>query len=229
MDPNILSIILYGSHARQDHDELSDYDICVFTRERNNKELKTDELEEVLCPLKLSNINLVCYPDVVVTSMLTHGSLFLWHLKLEGKILYGEQYFSNKLRRLAQFKTHYEDIKYHAELFHDLKRSWHLLSMVNELDLSLLFTIVRNTCMVLAHKQGNPTFGRLSSYHTAKKSLPNLPITSDEYMHLSRWKILYERHSDLTAQLPNADAFMKILLNIENFLQFALIKTSQNA
>jgi predicted nucleotidyltransferase len=229
MDQNILSIILYGSHARKEHDAASDFDICVFTRERTSEELKIEDIAEVVHSLQPANINLVTYPDSAVSAMLSHGSLFLWHLKLEGKVLYGEQYFTNKLRKLARFKTHYDDIKYHNELFNDLKRSWNFLSIVNELDLSLLFTIVRNTCMVLAHKQGRPTFGRLSSYHAAKEALPSMPLTIDLYTYLSQWKILYERQSGKTIKLPTADAFMKILSDTENFLQYALLKTSQNA
>ncbi len=229
MDQNILSIILYGSHARKDHDAASDYDICVFTRERTSEELKIEDIAEVVSSLHSSNINLVTYPASAVSAMLSHGSLFLWHLKLEGKVLYGEQYFTNKLRKLARFKTHYDDIKYHDELFNDLKKAWNVLSIVNELDLSLLFTIVRNTCMVLAHKQGRPTFGRLSSYHAAKEALPSLPLTIEMYTYLSQWKILYERQCDNTLKLPTADAFRKILTETDNFLQYALHKTSNNA
>ena len=229
MEPNILSIILYGSHARKDYDESSDYDICVITKERKNEELNIKELEEAIDPLELSEANIVCYPEAVLDSMLAHGSLFLWHLKLEGKVLYGAQYFNDKLHGLARFKTHYEEIKYHAELFHDLKRAWDLLSFVNELDLSLLFTIVRNTCMVLAHRAGKPSFGRVSSFHSAKEPYPNLPITFDQYLYLSRWKLLYERESSPPMALPNSDDFGKLLFAIDNFLQFAIQKIVQNA
>lgn len=229
MDPNILSIILYGSHARKDHDESSDYDICVITRERKNEELNMRELEEAIVPFEVAGTNIVCYPEAILDSMLAHGSLFLWHLKLEGKVLYGEQYLNDKLHGLARFKTHYEEIKYHAELFHDLKRAWELLCIVNELDLSLLFTIVRNTCMVLAHKAGKPSFGRVSSYYSAKESFLNLPITIDQYLYLSRWKLLYERESRKPAQLPSNGEFEKLLLEIDKFLQFAIREINQSA
>lgn len=229
MNRNILSIILYGSHARKDHDISSDYDICVITRERQNDELNSSDFEEVTGPLELTDINLVSYPEAVLDSMLAHGSLFLWHLKLEGKILYGEQYLNEKLHGLAHFKTHYKEIGYHAELFHDLKRAWQLLSIVNELDLSLLSTIVRNTCMVLAHKAGKPSFGRVSSYYSAKEFFSSLPITIDQYLYLSKWKLLYERESSPSMPLPSVDAFKHLLSTIENLLQFAIRETTQNA
>jgi predicted nucleotidyltransferase len=229
MNANILSIILYGSHARKDHDTSSDYDFCVISKERQNEEFTMDDFEEVTGPLKLANITIVSYPEAVLDSMLAHGSLFLWHLKLEGDILYGKQYLSEKLHRLAYFKTHYEEIKYHAELFHNLKMAWQLLSTINELDLSLLFTIVRNTCMVLAHKAGKPSFGRVSSFYSATESFSSLPITIDQYLYLSKWKLLYEREHSASMTLPSRAAFEQLLSTVEHLLQFAIRETAQNA
>lgn len=229
MDPNILSIILYGSHARNDYDELSDYDICIITRDRKNEELNIDDLGIEVGVSASSKINLVCYTDAAVNSMLSHGSLFLWHLKLEGKVLRGEQYLNDKLNRLARFKTHYEEIKYHAELFHDLKKSWKLLSTVNELDLSLLFTIVRNTCMILSHKAGKPSFGRVSCFYSTKKFFPDLPLTIGEYKYLSHWKLIYERKIEKLAPLPNTNEFTTIVFKTDSILQFALGKVGRNA
>lgn len=229
MDSNVLSIILFGSHARKDHDELSDCDICVITRGQKKEELAIDDIEKLVGISASSKISLVCYPEAVVTSMLAHGSLFLWHLKLEGKVLYGERYLSHKLHRLPHFNTHYGEVKYHAEIFHDLKRSWKLLSIVNELDLSVLFTIVRNTCMILSHKGGKPSFGRISSFYSAKEFFSNLPLTIGEYKYLSRWKLLYEREIETEAPLPNTNEFKTILFNIDIFLQFALEKVANSA
>ncbi|MFC1561235.1 nucleotidyltransferase domain-containing protein [Candidatus Latescibacterota bacterium] len=226
MDPNILSIIIYGSHARKDHDASSDFDLCILTKERQNHELNHEEIKEATGLFEAQNLNLVCYPDSVVDSMLKYGSLFLWHLKLEGKILYGEDYFTNKVRKLKQFKTHYEEIIYHLELFQDLLRSWIFLSIPNELDLSIMFTLSRNACMVLSHKAGKPSFGRLSSFSATKELFADLPMTIDEYLYLSNWKIIYERDCDSKHPLPNADEYKKILSAVEGLLHYALNKTA---
>jgi predicted nucleotidyltransferase len=227
MNANILSIILYGSHARKDHDSSSDCDICVITRERPKREFTMSDLEDQIGPLKLANVTIVTYPEAVLNSMLVNGSLFLWHLKLEGDILYGRRYLSEKLLSLDHFKTHLEEINYHEELFYNLKMAWQRLSIVNELDLSLLFTIARNTCMVLTHKSGKPSFGRLSSYTSAKESFSSLPITIDQYLYLSKWKLLYERESSTFMPLPSRDAFQELLSIIEHLLQFAIRKTAE--
>jgi predicted nucleotidyltransferase len=225
MDSNILSIILYGSHARHDHDDASDYDICVITRDRTTKEVTVEDLREVISPFISSRINITSYSDAVVSSMLRHGSLFLWHLKLEGELLYGERYFNDKVSKLEQFKTHFEEITYHKELFQDLMTSWKRLSMVNELDLSILFTIARNTCMVLSHLAGKPSFGRLSVFYCAKELFPHLPITVDKYVCLSRWKLLYERESEPSMPLPTTEEYDDIISDIDILLLFALKKT----
>lgn len=227
MNPNILSIILYGSRARKDHDESSDLDICILTKERQAEEIRLEEIEEVVAPLQPTKITTTCYSDLLVDSMLEHGSLFLWHLKLEGKVLYGEDYFTSKISRLKKFETHQDEIKYHSELFQDLKRAWKQLGIINELDLSLLFTVTRNTCMVLSHHAGRPSFGRISCFSSAKQLFPKLPIILDEYLYLSNWKIIYERSLNSQQSLPNIKEYESIILNIENLLKYATKTISQ--
>lgn len=226
MNTNILSIILYGSHARKDNDASSDIDLCVLVTKRENYELEMSKINESLGLPDAPNLNTVCYTDPIVESMLSHGSLFLWHLKLEGKILYGENYFSNKVKKLEPFKTHYDEIIYHSEIFSDLQKSWKIVGIPNELDLSILFTLSRNTCMVLSHKAGNPSFGRLNSFSTAKALFPDLPMTVDAYLFLSNWKMIYERDCDAKHPLPKAGEYNEIMLKVEGVLNYALNKLS---
>ena len=225
MGSNILAVILFGSFARGDNDSESDYDLCVLTQERQSHELNVEQLNKIITDDRLSGNNPIFYPASAVESMLKHGSLFLWHLKQEGKALYGKEYFSNKIKELNLFVHHNDDISYHNELCCDLISSWKYLNMPNELDLSILFTIARNACMILAHKFGKPSFGRLSSFVTAKSVFPDLPINFEEYQYLSNWKIIYERGMTQEQNLPTATEFKKIIENIDKLLQFADAKT----
>lgn len=221
MNLNILSIILYGSRARRDHDKSSDLDICILTKERQAEEISLEDIEEVVAPLQPTRITPTCYPDAVVDSMLEHGSLFLWHLKLEGEVLYGEDYFALKIKRLKKFENHQDEIKYHSELFQDFRRAWEYLNIINELDLSLLFTVTRNTCMVLSHYAGKPSFGRISCFSSAKQLFPNLPMMIDDYLYLSSWKIIYERSLESQQSLPNLKEYEGIILTVANLLKYA--------
>ncbi|MBC8461041.1 MAG: nucleotidyltransferase domain-containing protein, partial [Deltaproteobacteria bacterium] len=63
MDSNILSIILYGSRARRDHDKSSDLDICILTKERQVGAIGLKEIKEVVAPLQPKKITPTCYPD----------------------------------------------------------------------------------------------------------------------------------------------------------------------
>lgn len=221
MDSNILSIILYGSRARRDHDKSSDLDICILTKERQVGAIGLKEIKEVVAPLQPKKITPTCYPDSVVDSMLEYGSLFLWHLKIEGEVLYGEDYFASKVRRLKKFENHQDEIIYHSELFQDFKRAWKHLFIINEFDLSLLFTVTRNTCMVLSHYAGKPSFGRISCFSSVKQLFPKLPMLIDDYLYLSSWKIIYERGLKSQQPLPNLKEYESIILNIENLLKYA--------
>lgn len=226
MGSNILSIILYGSYARNDQDAVSDYDVCVLTKIRHEYNLDLDELKGILEIPQSSQLKPVFYSESVVDLMLEHGSLFLWHLKIEGKVLYGEAHFYKIIVKLKPFRTHHEEIIYHAELFDDLMRSWEYICEPNELDLSVLFTIVRNTCMILSHKMGKPSFGRHSSFSTAKLLFPDLPISIDDYIYLSTWKIVYERGSEKQHILPEEEHYKGILNKIGKLLQYANDKTA---
>ena len=131
MHPEIHSIILYGSRARHDNDKLSDIDLCLFTKEHRLKEIEDDELKSVFSKLQSDRINLTVYPSSVVDLMLESGSLFLWHLKLEGEVIFGENYFSSKIKKLQKFGNHCDEIKYQSELFHDLITTWKYLGIIN--------------------------------------------------------------------------------------------------
>lgn len=224
MNPNILSIILYGSKARKDNDTSSDLDLCLLTKNRDKNDMRQIEVSELLTDLNQEKLSPTFYPESVVNSMLAHGSLFLWHLKLEGKVLYGKEYFSKKLAKLKHFKSHKDEIIYHSLLFSDLLRSWNTLPIPNEFDLSILFTISRNTCMVLSHKVGKPSFGRVGSFITAKKMFPDLPMTLEQYIYLSNWKIVYERDAINTLNLPNRMEYEQLLAATENLISYAISK-----
>jgi hypothetical protein len=75
--------------------------------------------------------------------------------------------------------------------------------------------------MILSHKAGTPSFGRLNSYYTAKHFFKDLPMTIDLYLYLSNWKLLYERSNSTITSLPNKNEFNNILRTIDNLLKYA--------
>jgi hypothetical protein len=217
--PEIKSIVLYGSHARGDADGDSDLDVCVFTHEHA---IVSEAQLATIFPISIGHhMSLTSYCETDLTVMLDYGSLFLWHLKIEGQIVYGKEYLASQLAKLKPFDRHYSEIAYYSEIFVDLIAADSELYAANEFDLSLLFTIVRNTCMILAHKVGVPAFGRQACYHAAARILHDLPLDEVTYLRLSQWKAVYERGADVNGALPSTEEMQNLLAQVQRLLEYA--------
>lgn len=219
----IKAIVLYGSHARGDSDGESDVDVCVFTEDQ--KAITIEEIAFFLPVLQSLHLSLTAYCQADLTAMIEYGSLFLWHLKLEGRIAYGEEYLSSRFIELQPFVKHQSEIEYHHQIFDDLTTSAREWGRGNEFDLGLLFTIARNTCMVLAHKAGRPAFGRLSCYRAAMSAYDDLPLDERTYIELSQWKLVYERGAEVPGTLPSCEEMHRLLAIIRNLLEYANART----
>ena len=100
---NIQCLLEFGSYARGDDDYYSDYDICAFVSGSvyDNNSIKDkifESIKELL--LEKRDFNLIIYDENSLDLMLEKGSLFLWHLKYESNILFGEEYFKEKITKL---------------------------------------------------------------------------------------------------------------------------------
>ena len=215
----VRALVLYGSHARGDSDSKSDVDICAFTTDREH--LPPTVLEDLLPKFRGASFSLTIYSEVDLAAMLEYGSLFLWHLKLEGAVVYGREYFDSQLTRLMPFTKHHAEILYHRQIFDDSFGLGVELMPPNEFDLALLFTIARNSCMVLSHKAGRPTFGRLSCYHAAASEHHDLPLNEETYLFLNQWKLVYERGVDTDKNLPSSQEMKRLREIVGRLLEFA--------
>jgi len=223
--PGIQAVILYGSYGRGDAVSDSDVDVCVFTA--NTGGTTEDTIRALVPSLPNKPLNLVFYPPEAIKAMLDYGSLFLWHIKLEGKALFGHEYVEAILKGLKPFDQHLKEILFLMGLLLDLKEAMNSSWMPNELDLSILFTIARNTCIVLCHKQGKIVFGRYMCYKTACHLFPDLPLTEHTFSYLSKWKTIYERSPDPGARLPDRYEMRGLILEIERFLNYAYEQTKR--
>jgi len=223
-DSLINGVVLYGSCAREDTDSASDKDVCVFA----SKECRTTEEQVRQCASDLPSgtLSITTYSQTQLEAMLSYGSLFLWHLKLEGRILYGNSFIIGNFLMLRPFSKHHDEIAYHREIFSDLTESISRRYLPNEFDLAVLSTIARNTCMVLAHKGGVCAFGRNDSYNAASYVYSDLPLSRQTYILLTQWKLVYERGAGLEMRLPSHELFREIAKEIGSLLSYAEIKTT---
>ena len=215
----ISTVILFGSCARGDATHDSDVDVCAFLREGRAPE--QHELRRLAPSLPDEPLSLVSYSEHDLAAMLSYGSLFLWHIKLEGQVLYGHEHAITLLNTLKPFTRHHEEILYHKSLLADLIAASAVVCLPNEFDLSLLFTIARNTCMILSHKEGIPVFSPRECYCRAASVFPDMPLPEVAYSQLSGWKAVYERGRAPRNPLPHSREMRDLLSMISELLEYA--------
>jgi predicted nucleotidyltransferase len=221
---NIKSIVLFGSYARGDYNQDSDYDLCVFTSDKHESEAYNLDFNTLIKKNKKTYLNLTVYPHSILNQMLEYGSLFLWHLYIEGKILYGTNYINKQFNQLNKFDKHLEELDYHKKLFLELKDSMNKIGYVSYFDYSLLFTISRNICMVLSHKFGRPKFGRFETFNETQKIFNGLPISLIDYQFLSNFKIIYDRDNSNFNLKIDTDFNIYYFNIVEKLLNFSYAK-----
>ena len=78
---DLLSIVLFGSKAREDEDDFSDVDIFLLVEDIPQERI-TEILNKVKTRLLFNNIGISLYTISTYKQLLLEGSMFLWHLKL---------------------------------------------------------------------------------------------------------------------------------------------------
>src|SRR5438552_1971289 len=92
----LLSVILFGSHARAEADAFSDKDLCVLVEDVRFQRLLALRPELALA-LDVPAESLAIYTSTIARQMSDRGSLFLWHLRLEGKIVWDTRNFASSV------------------------------------------------------------------------------------------------------------------------------------
>lgn len=161
--PRVEAAVLFGSRARGDADHLSDVDVAVFVNARDMETL-THIKHEITEGTVHPRVALSVYSKRTAENLARSGSLFLWHLNLEGKVLLDregwlhlllsnlEPYGKEKaLRDLATFENVLADVRLaldHGET-----------TLVFEA--ATTFAIIRNLGIISTHTMGAPCFGRM--------------------------------------------------------------------
>ena len=222
----ILSVIIFGSTARGERDVYSDIDVCVIIDGELDSVESVNIKQDVSLLYGFDQEEVVIYSSNQIDKMFEYRSLFLWHLKLEGNVLFDNGYFKNIANRLLKYDKHLIELNYHAELLGDIILCLNKFNIVNELDLSQLFTICRNSCMILAHFNGMFAFGRNSAFDVTSRIYNDLPINSELYQYLLNWKLVYERGVALDMKIPSMQEFTNIITTTKRLLYFSIEKVS---
>jgi predicted nucleotidyltransferase len=221
----VLSIVLFGSTARRDADQYSDKDIFIMCRDLDIENLIKIK-EDFIVPAIGYEEGISCYRREDVLLMAQKGSLFLWHLKLQGKVLFSKKgSFENIIANLKPYKDYEKDLSLYKELLSDVSASFQKRKTISEFDISVLFTIVRNVCILLCYHEATPKFGRSNAYIKVRGLFAeDLPLEETIFPKLCSCKLWYERaikpERDLIQDFPIQSA----LEQIECLIDFAMEK-----
>jgi predicted nucleotidyltransferase len=217
----ILSMVLFGSAARRDNDSSSDKDYFFLCQDMSLQSfLKIKRIK--IASLVEDDVNISAYRLADVKIMAAEGSLFLWHLKLQGRIVFSKNsVIENIFDSLKEYNAYKKDLEYYDELLNDVKASLAQWKILDEFDLSLLFTIVRNTCILLSHYLGAPKYGRSNAFIYVKSVYNDLPLGEHVYQELCSWKLWYERGIKPMKSQYSQKQLYSVIKDTESFIRFA--------
>ena len=154
------SVWEYGSVARGDADRLSDFDVLVVGPE-------TGELGTVMkaAGLGFRRASISRYSWDEIVGMAGYGSLFLHHVRLEGRPLYENDACRGRLRivldELGEYTLARRDVQGFKTVLGDVAESLRY-GGAKAFELSVLGTVIRHGSILGCWLLGNPTFGRLA-------------------------------------------------------------------
>ena len=157
------AIWLYGSHARGDALPDSDIDVLMIG-EGHPREAWSSEVGGIRGDPSISR-----YSWSEIGRMAEYGSLFLHHLRLEGRPIYEDEGCRGVFRRLLDGLPGYtnglRDVQGFGTVLRDIKGSVRT-EWDDPFELSVLGTIVRHSAILGCWLQGVPEFGRTRPVRT---------------------------------------------------------------
>lgn len=216
-NPKIDSVYLFGSYSRGESDYFSDIDILiVIENDQNAIDLKLKISEELNIPMDWLSV----YRIETMEYMASKGSYFLWHIKLEGKLLYSKTNRVKKiLLHLNQYQNIEADLREYTIICDDIQRSVELDETTIDYELSLLASVVRNTCIVIAYLDKNYMFGRISPVKYCLEKIKNVELFNlDDYEKLYHFRIQYTRRYSVEDIKSGDINLVKYWLNISREL-----------
>lgn len=218
---NIREIYLFGSVARGDDDDASDIDILIIIDNCSEEDyLKYKNYFSKLLEVPVSWISLYRYDKIL--SMYENGSYFLWHIKVEGKKLYSKNNeLSGLLENLPRYHGMVNDIKEYTQILEDIHSEMKNKYICVEYELSVMASLVRNTCIMLSYLNDRLDFSRtfVVKYCIEKYGID---VTIDEYKRLYMYRH-YE--TGKLEQVPSGKlSDLKKWLSIEKQLLYIAVK-----
>ena len=135
-----LPTYIFGSYARGDHDDNSDFDVLVLS----NKKSYPNEDGVLQCyPMLKNKASFSYYSTETMSDLFREGDLFAWHLYLESNHLWGEDVLDD-FKKPADYKKMEGDTLPLVELFLGIKENLNVKGGSMVYEAGLIFLCVRN-------------------------------------------------------------------------------------
>lgn len=190
IDGNI-SVYLCGSTSTKSRHLNSDIDIVVFSKYPLSNSKKEKIKEQILTEISESgHMDISYYTLDNLSHMIKEGSLFLWHIKLEGKLLFGKDlkiYFDE----IVEFRHYEEDILIYTDILMKVKQSIES-NKLNLFDLKVLSLLYRNSLILMSNRFGNKKFGTGEVFEDCSNILKKQNLNKQLYLELQQLKSFYK-------------------------------------
>lgn len=220
-NPAVIGIIEFGSTARNDADQYSDRDIFAVVEDVDADVL--DTLRTIVATdYNTTPTSVACYSTSSFDQMIAHGSLFTWHLRLEGRILSDpDGIFTAAFANLSPYDAFATDLTRFREIYTDVREAYIESKILDTFEGHVLFIVVRNVCMLLTARRGQPTFGRRTVIPTARQLYGELPLSASVAEALSVGHLRYMRNFSIEPSQTECLEPDRIVREVGTLLDFA--------
>jgi predicted nucleotidyltransferase len=184
---SLLSLRLYGSFARGDHDDLSDVDVlAVYHTPPSDDARRT--IGDQLSKMFTGKVDLAEYSRPRIEEFYQKGHLFAWHLHAESKNLAGgSDPFFDTLGMPAPYKAAHSDAVGFLELLRSTRKEVDKSGVSLIYEAGMMYLASRNVAICASYGLNNrPDFSRWAIYNVCKDLGIGPQIQRSEYEFLMR-------------------------------------------